>query len=221
MTTCHAMARVGEQDAQSAFRDAQELWRGALEAHRLAPPDAGFSVRLSGLADAARAEAQACRVAEGAGFEWPPHRASSSAPPYELQPGSGRRGPEELWRRFDAAVSELNRAATGTDLLAVAVAYDELAEAAGELAVAVEREDRASGLLPRLARAVRRRALVGYAGFLAAVAGRRCRPRSSVADRLCGGGAGLWWLVARGRGGWRARCCRRSHARVALRRLGV
>jgi hypothetical protein len=34
-------------------------------------------------------------------------------------------------------VSELNRAATGTDLVAVAVAYDELAEAAGELAVAV------------------------------------------------------------------------------------
>jgi hypothetical protein len=57
-----------------------------------------------------------------------------------------------LWRRFDAAVSELNRAATGTDLLAVAVAYDELAEAAGELAVAVEREDRASGLLPRARR---------------------------------------------------------------------
>src|ERR1700690_4363212 len=79
------------------------------------------------------------RVADGAGFEWPPHRASSSAPPYELQPGSGRRGPGELWRRFDDAVSELHRAATGTDLVAVAVAYEELAGAAGELGVAVER----------------------------------------------------------------------------------
>ena len=143
------MSDAGEDKAQVAFRKAQEEWRGALEAHRLAPPDAGFSGRLSGLADAARAEAAACRVADGAGFEWPPHRASSSAPPWELQPGSGRRGPEDLWRRFDGAVSELNRAATGTDLIAVAVAYDELAEAAGELAVAVEREDRASGLLPR------------------------------------------------------------------------
>ena len=38
-----------EDSAQAAFRDAQEAWRGALEAHRLAPPDAGFSVRLSGL----------------------------------------------------------------------------------------------------------------------------------------------------------------------------
>jgi hypothetical protein len=139
-----------ENAAQEAFRGAQQLWRGALEAHRLAPPDAGFSGRLAVLADAARAEAVACRAADLAGFEWPPHRASSSAPPYELQPGSGRRGPQELWRRFDGAVSELNRAATGTDLVAVAVAYEELTEAAGELAVAVEREDRASGLLPRV-----------------------------------------------------------------------
>jgi hypothetical protein len=146
------MAKGGEQDAQSAFRDAQDRWGGALAAHRLAPPDAGFGARLAGLADAARAEAEACRVADGAGFEWPPHRASSSAPPYELQPGSGRRGPEELWRRFDGTVSELNRAATGTDLVAVAVAYDELAGAAEQLAVAVEREDRASGHLPRARR---------------------------------------------------------------------
>jgi hypothetical protein len=50
---------------------------------------------------------------------------------------------------FDAAVAELNRAATGTDLIEVARAYDALAAAAEELASAVEREDRASGLLPR------------------------------------------------------------------------
>ena len=146
------MAEMTEEHAEAAFRAAQQLWRCALEAHRLAPPDAGFSARLSGLAGAARAEAEACRAADGAGFEWPPHRASSSAPPYELQPGSGRRGPETLWRRFDGAVTELNRAATGTDLVAVAVAYEELAEAADELAVTVEREDRASGLLPRARR---------------------------------------------------------------------
>jgi hypothetical protein len=146
------MVDATENAAQAAFRDAQERWRGALEAHRLAPPDSGFSVRLSGLAEAAGAEADACRVADAAGFEWPPHRASSSAPPYELEPGSGRRGTEELWRRFDGAVSELNRVATGTDLVAVAAAYQELAEVAAELAVAVEREDRASGLLPRARR---------------------------------------------------------------------
>jgi hypothetical protein len=81
------------------------------------------------------------------GFEWPPHRPSATKPPYELQPGTGRRGPGELWRRFDDAVDELNRAATGSDLLAVASAYDQLADAATELAEAVERDDRSNGLL--------------------------------------------------------------------------
>jgi hypothetical protein len=138
-----------QEQAQRAFRDAQEEWRRALESHRLAPPDAGFSARLAGLAAAAGAEAVACREADAAGFEWPPHRALANKPPYELQPGTGRRGPEELWRVFDAAVAELNRAATGTDLIEVATAYEALAAAAGELASAIEDEDRASGLLPR------------------------------------------------------------------------
>jgi hypothetical protein len=142
------MAEATQDSAQDAFRAAQERWRRALEAHRLAPPDGGFSARLAALAAAAAAEAQACRAADVAGFAWPPHRASSTKPPFELQPGSGRRGADELWRRFDGAVVELNRAATGTDLVAVAEAYDELAEAARALAAAVELEDRASGLLP-------------------------------------------------------------------------
>src|ERR1700680_3672517 len=136
------------EQAQSAFRSAQEEWRRALAAHRLAPPDAAFSARLAALASAAAAEASACREADAAGFEWPPHRASANKPPYELQPGTGRRGPDGLWQGFDAAVAELNRAATGTDLAEVAAAYDALAAAAGEIASAVEREDRASGLLP-------------------------------------------------------------------------
>ncbi|HEU0250771.1 MAG TPA: hypothetical protein VFR48_08615, partial [Solirubrobacteraceae bacterium] len=133
-------------EAQATVRAAQAKWRQALDGHRTAPPDAGFSARLGELAEAARSEALACRAAHEAGFEWPPHRAASSDPRYELRPGSGRRGPEDLWRRFDAAVSELNRAATGTDLVDVADAYDELANVTGELASAVDSEDRASGL---------------------------------------------------------------------------
>jgi hypothetical protein len=136
-----------EQGAQAAFRTAQARWREALEAHRLAPPDAGFSARLAALSDAAHAEADACRAAHASGFEWPPHRATSSEPPHELRPGSRRRGPDELWRRFDAAAADLSRVAAGSDILAVADAYSELGEAASELAEAVEREDRASGLL--------------------------------------------------------------------------
>jgi hypothetical protein len=131
------------------FKRGLDGWRSALEAHRLAPPDSGFGARLAGLAAAASAQAKTCRTADKAGYDWTPTRAAESKPPYELQPGSGRRGPQDLWRRFDAAVADLSRIATGRDMPAVAHAYEELADAASELAQNVEREDRASGLLPR------------------------------------------------------------------------
>jgi hypothetical protein len=136
-----------QDQAQRAFATAQQRWREAIEAHRLAPPDAGFKTRLGALAAAASQEADACRAAADAGFEWPPHRASHSGPPYELRPESGRRGPTELWRRFDDVVGALNRAASGSDLLAVANAYDEMADVAAELAAAVEQDDRSTGLV--------------------------------------------------------------------------
>jgi hypothetical protein len=153
VTTLNAMMRhmpkTAEQRAQALFADAQQRWREALEAHRTAPPDAGFSARLAVLADAARAEAGACREAEANGFEWPPHRATESRPPYELQPGSGRRGPRQLWLRFDDAVADLSRTAAGTDLLEVGAAYEQLAGTAAALVEAIRELDRASGLLPR------------------------------------------------------------------------
>lgn len=145
------MATAAERRARTAFRDAQARWSDALQAHRLAPPDAGFSARLAQLSAAARAESDACRQAQSAGFEWPPHRASASKPPYELCPESARRGPDELWDRFDVAVAELNRAASGTELLEVADAYEHLGEVAGDLAQAVARENDASA--PRRKRA--------------------------------------------------------------------
>jgi hypothetical protein len=96
-------------------------------------------------------------VAYRDGFEWPPARGGAK-PPYELQPGSGRRGPEELWERFDEAVAELDRVSEGRSLRAVASAYVELADVASQLADAVEREDRASGRLPSAGRRRRRSA---------------------------------------------------------------
>jgi hypothetical protein len=123
------------------FRGALEKWRDALESHRVAPPDRNFAARLAVLGDAAAAQASACREADAAGFDWTPHRAADSRPPYELQPGTGRRGPAELWRRFDAAVASLSAVATGRDIVAVADTYDELAEAAEALAYAVQKED--------------------------------------------------------------------------------
>ena len=141
-------------DPERAFEDARRVWREALRDHVLAPPDAGFSARLEALSSAAAQRAAACDAAARDGFEWPPARGGAK-PPYELQPGTGRRGPEKLWARFDEAVAELDRVSEGRSMRAVGNAYAELAEIAAELAQAVEREDRASGLLPGAA--IRRR----------------------------------------------------------------
>ena len=144
-------------ESEQEFAEARAAWRAALRGHALAPPDAGFSARIAELAAAARRRAEACEAAHRDGFEWPPARGGAS-PPYELRPGTGRRGPEKLWARFDESVTELDRVSEGRSLRAVARAYTELADAAARLAAAVEREDRASGLLPPAARAGRRRA---------------------------------------------------------------
>jgi hypothetical protein len=108
----------------------------------MAPPDAGFAARLRALADAAASEQVAWEYAHSAGLQWRPISGADKAePPYELRPGTGRRGPAEGWARFDAAVAGLNRAITGSDAAAVADAFGEMSEAAGALAEAVARED--------------------------------------------------------------------------------
>lgn len=134
-------------DSQQAFQEAREAWRAALRGHVLAPPDAEFSTRLATLAAAAAERAAASEAAHKDGFEWPATRGGAK-PPYELQPGTGRRGPEKLWERFDEAVAELDRVSEGRSMRAVGHAYAELADIAAQLAKAVEREDRTSGLLP-------------------------------------------------------------------------
>ena len=134
-------------ESEQAFQEARETWRAALREHVLAPPDAGFSGRIANLAAAAAQRAAACEAAQADGFEWPAARGGAK-PPYELQPGTGRRGPDALWQRFDEAVEELDRVSEGRSMKAVGRAYAELAEIGAELATAVEREDRASGLLP-------------------------------------------------------------------------
>ena len=131
------------KDAMSAIRDAGEGWAQAMRAHKLAPPDAGFAARLRDLAEAATGEQSAWQNADRAGLLWRPvPGAESAAPPYELRPGTGRRGPDDLWATFDAAVAMLNRAITGSDAAAVAEAFGGLAAAASALAAAVGQEDR-------------------------------------------------------------------------------
>jgi hypothetical protein len=125
-----------------AVRHASTDWAEAMQAHKLAPPDAGFSARLASLADAATREQIAWKRAHAAGLLWRPVPGAERAqPPYELRPGTGRRGPAYLWERFDTAVAVLNQAITGPDAGQVADAFGELADVARQLADAVARED--------------------------------------------------------------------------------
>jgi hypothetical protein len=125
-----------------AVRHASDGWAEAMRAHKLAPPDAGFAERLRNLAEAAGNEQVAWEHAHAAGLMWRPvPGAESAAPPYELRPGTGRRGPAALWERFDGAVGRLNHAITGSSAAAVADAFGEFADAAGGLAEAVRAED--------------------------------------------------------------------------------
>ena len=133
-----------------AVRHASHAWADAMRAHKLAPPDAGFAGRLRDLAAAAEREQVTWEHAHAAGLLWRPVPGAENAePPYELRPGTGRRGPPELWERFDAAVAGLNRAITRTSAADVADAFGEIAEAAHALAGAVEREDQAALPSPR------------------------------------------------------------------------
>lgn len=125
-----------------AVRHASSAWADAMRAHKLAPPDAGFASRLRTLADAAEREQVTWEHAHAAGLLWRPIAGAENAqPPYELRPGTGRRGPAELWERFDAAVASLNRAIAGTSAADVADAFGTIAEVAGALADAVAAED--------------------------------------------------------------------------------
>jgi hypothetical protein len=123
-------------------RHASVSWAEAMRAHKLAPPDEGFATRLQKLSEAAAAEQLAWQQAHAAGMQWRPVPGADRAePPYELRPGTGRRGPEDLWLHFDSAVMEMNRAIGGPNAQEVANAFGAVAEAAAELAHAVAEED--------------------------------------------------------------------------------
>ena len=128
-----------------AVRHASTAWADAMRAHKLAPPDAGFASRLRTLAEAAEREQVTWEHAHAAGLLWRPIAGAENAqPPYELRPGTGRRGPAKLWERFDAAVANLNRAIAGTSAADVADAFGAVAEVAASLADAVAAEDEQS-----------------------------------------------------------------------------
>jgi hypothetical protein len=143
------MSSSEELDAERAqimraVRHASTAWADAMRTHKLAPPDAGFAARIRALAEAAEAEQVTWEHAHAAGLLWRPVPGAEDAdPPYELRPGTGRRGPRDLWDRFDAAVSRLNHAIAGTSAADVADAFGEISAAAVALADAVAEEDEA------------------------------------------------------------------------------
>ena len=134
-----ASAAGAKEQTWSAVRDARSAWADATRAHEQAPPDAGFRDRLRALSDAAAAMRDAHAQALEAGLAWRPIEGSERArPPYELRPGTGRRGPDELWARFDAAVQQLNTAGAGDSLAEIVAAYAEVAQASEALGDALE-----------------------------------------------------------------------------------
>jgi hypothetical protein len=132
-------AEGAKEHAWTSVTEARALWSGAMRAHEQAPPDPGFRDRLRALADAAAAMRDAHARALDAGLAWRPVADSERArPPYELRLGTGRRGPAELWASFDAAVQRLNEAGAGDNLADVVGAYAAVAQAAAELADALQ-----------------------------------------------------------------------------------
>lgn len=144
------MSAGNQVDAQRdevtrAVQRAGSDWAEAMRSHKLAPPDAGFAARLRRLAEAAAREQAAWQDAHAAGLAWRAVPGAEQAqPPYELRRGTGRRGPDDLWERFDASVARLNRAIAGSDASVVSAAFGDLADAARNLADAVARQDEAA-----------------------------------------------------------------------------
>ena len=131
-------AEGAKKHAWTSVNEARASWSGAMRAHEQAPPDPGFRDRLRSLAAAAAAMRDAHARALQAGLAWQPVADSERArPPYELRPGTGRRGPTELWSHFDAAVQQLNEAGAGDNLADVVDAYAAVAQTASQLADAL------------------------------------------------------------------------------------
>ena len=106
-------------------------------------PTTGFAQRVRAIANAAEQEAAALRHADLLGLAHRPHPGARNMQlSHELRPGArSRRGPAELWERFDAAVADLGEALEGVALSAIARAFGELSDVARELATEIERLD--------------------------------------------------------------------------------
>ena len=131
------------EQALGQMRSAENRWRQTLAQHRLAPPDAGFASRLADQAAACHAAHDAYAYAATIeGLAWDPLPADARLDaPYELRPDSGRRGPAELWQRFDEAIEQLNQALKGSVLGPIGDAFGALGTALDTVSQVVVEED--------------------------------------------------------------------------------
>lgn len=113
--------------ALKLVQQAEARWRAAVEACRWAPPDAWFPRRLTRLAEAGAAQADAFRLAGEAGLRWKGAPDASKRVQlrvaYELR-ADARPGPAHLWDEFDRAESDLVQTYDGVPLAADAIAGD-------------------------------------------------------------------------------------------------
>jgi hypothetical protein len=127
-----------------AVRQAGNGWAEAMRAHKLAPPDPGFSARRRALAQAAATEQVAWEHANAAGLHWRPIPGAEGAePPYELRPGTAGAGP----RSCGCGLTHRSRRSTVPSLDPTPPPWPtlgELSDAAGQLADAVARGDEAA-----------------------------------------------------------------------------
>jgi excisionase family DNA binding protein len=148
----HWSAEAAEHVSRSGWLGVTETeWRNALRSSAMAPPDAGFVVRLTEIAQAAARKAAAfANLHDAPGAWW---QRQSGLPngvlSYELRPGGSRPGPLELWERFDRVVDELGCAMSEHSVQAEQQALEELSLVLHEIVDALlEQEGRQSTPTP-------------------------------------------------------------------------
>jgi excisionase family DNA binding protein len=121
------------------MRNADAGWGAAQHASEFAPPDANFPHRLHALAAAAAGQSRA--FAEGGAnprFRWPATDSWQEIEiSHELRPGGNRPGPPPMWAEFDRRVQRLGISMSTPDFLAIASAWQDLADIMEELSEAI------------------------------------------------------------------------------------
>jgi excisionase family DNA binding protein len=136
-----ASAEAEEVDREEWLAVAEWEWLGALEASRMAPPDAWFAGRLQHIAEGAARKAGALELFDDdEEMRWEREPIVDSLTlSYELRPGGNRPGPEKLWTDFDRRVKRLGVALTDGTAGAIRRALEDVSIALHDIADSLER----------------------------------------------------------------------------------